>query len=358
MTKALSPRPVAIANGYLPITPMRIVMTAATSAVTAATCSMPRTCPSASGDGADDERVEHDDVGHREEGRGAAAHLLAHGRAALADVEVPVEAAAAAGRPPCVLVVPLRRHGRQAARAVLPPGHDVAVGAGVAVPRSVLGMPRRVRRPDPPPLETNDAAVVLVGTSLWAGALLVLAVLELGDLARVRGWWIGMCAYGVAWACSGSGTSGAARPRSTATPPAGCPPVVSEGTEAQEPAQGRPWRGQSPQERREARRRRLLDAALELFGTTGYAATSLTALCAQAGVSPRHFYELYAGREPLMADLYDEIVLETARLVDEAYAAAPLTADGPHPRRAGRRRSPTRPTTPAGPGSCTSRRSA
>ena len=59
-------------------------------------------------------------------------------------------------------------------------------------------MPRRARRPDPPPLETNDSAVVLVGTSLWAGALLVLAVLELTDLAPVRGWWIGMCAYGVA----------------------------------------------------------------------------------------------------------------------------------------------------------------
>lgn len=92
-------------------------------------------------------------------------------------------------------------------------------------------------------------------------------------------------------------------------------------------AEGRPWRGQSPQERREARRRRLLDAALELFGTTGYAATSLTALCARAGVSPRHFYELYPGREQLMADLYDEIVLETARLVRAAHDAAPLTAE-------------------------------
>ena len=95
---------------------------------------------------------------------------------------------------------------------------------------------------------------------------------------------------------------------------------------AEAPAEGRPWRGQSPQERRDGRRRRLLDAALELFGSTGYAATSLTSLCAQAGVSPRHFYELYAGREPLMAELYDEIVMETARLVDEAYAGARLTA--------------------------------
>ena len=89
---------------------------------------------------------------------------------------------------------------------------------------------------------------------------------------------------------------------------------------------GRPGRGQSPQERRQARRRRLLDAALELFGTAGYAGTSLTALCAAAGVSPRHFYELYAGREQLMADLYDEIVRETMRRVRAAHEAAPLTA--------------------------------
>jgi hypothetical protein len=49
VTKALSPSPAARANGYLPTTPIRIVITAATSAVTAATCGMPRTRPSASG---------------------------------------------------------------------------------------------------------------------------------------------------------------------------------------------------------------------------------------------------------------------------------------------------------------------
>lgn len=91
-------------------------------------------------------------------------------------------------------------------------------------------------------------------------------------------------------------------------------------------AQGRPWRGQSPQQRHDARRRRLLDAALEQFGTIGYAASSVTLLCATAGVSTRHFYELYPGREQLMADLYDEIVLETARVVREAQDGAVLTA--------------------------------
>jgi len=44
------------------------------------------------GGGADDERVEHDDVGHREEGREAAADLALHGRPALGDAEVAVEA--------------------------------------------------------------------------------------------------------------------------------------------------------------------------------------------------------------------------------------------------------------------------
>ena len=47
-TNAFSPRPVAIANGYLPITPIAIVSTPATSAVTAATVGMPRNLPSAS----------------------------------------------------------------------------------------------------------------------------------------------------------------------------------------------------------------------------------------------------------------------------------------------------------------------
>ncbi len=92
-------------------------------------------------------------------------------------------------------------------------------------------------------------------------------------------------------------------------------------------AEGRSWRGQSPSERREARRRRLLDAALDLFGTVGYAGTSLTALCAHANVSPRHFYELYAGREAIMTELYDELVGEVVRLVHEAQQSAPLVAE-------------------------------
>jgi hypothetical protein len=55
----------------------------------------------------------------------------------------------------------------------------------------------RERRPDPPPLETNDVAIVAGGTALWAVAGLVLLVARLLG-AGVHTWWIVMCACGAA----------------------------------------------------------------------------------------------------------------------------------------------------------------
>lgn len=52
--------------------------------------------------------------------------------------------------------------------------------------------------PDPPPLETDDARAVLVGTAAWALALVVLLVLRVTDVGAVRDWWLGMCGYGIA----------------------------------------------------------------------------------------------------------------------------------------------------------------
>ncbi len=62
-------------------------------------------------------------------------------------------------------------------------------------------------RPEPLPLETNDVPTVLIGTVLWGVALLVLLVLQIADVTEVRGWWLGMCGYGIAlglvgvWSC-------------------------------------------------------------------------------------------------------------------------------------------------------------
>ena len=57
---------------------------------------------------------------------------------------------------------------------------------------------RRVHRPDPPPLETDDVTVVAVCTALWVLGLLVLAVLRLTDAAEIPTWWMVMCGYGIA----------------------------------------------------------------------------------------------------------------------------------------------------------------
>lgn len=57
---------------------------------------------------------------------------------------------------------------------------------------------RRVHRPDPPPLETDDVKVVAIGTMLWAIGLLVLLLLIVTEAAEVPGWWLAMCGYGIA----------------------------------------------------------------------------------------------------------------------------------------------------------------
>lgn len=89
------------------------------------------------------------------------------------------------------------------------------------------------------------------------------------------------------------------------------------------PAQGRPWRGQSAEQREDDRRRRLLEAGLELFGTAGYSATSVSAVCTAAGVSTKNFYDAFSDREALLCAVYDAQVASTADRLLLALAEAP-----------------------------------
>ncbi len=86
--------------------------------------------------------------------------------------------------------------------------------------------------------------------------------------------------------------------------------------------EGRPYRGLSPEARRSERRRRLLDAGLQLFGTNGYANTSIEQICSMASVTTRHFYEEYGCREELLKSTYTEIVMSASRAVSEAVESA------------------------------------
>jgi polyferredoxin len=53
----------------------------------------------------------------------------------------------------------------------------------------------RPRRPDPPPLKTNDVRVAAAGTVAWAIALVVLLIVGLPEEHR---WWLWVCVSGVA----------------------------------------------------------------------------------------------------------------------------------------------------------------
>ncbi|WP_433476810.1 DUF2530 domain-containing protein [Spirillospora sp. CA-142024] len=51
------------------------------------------------------------------------------------------------------------------------------------------------RRPDPPPMQTNDVRIAAAGTAAWAVALVVLLIVGLPSGDR---WWLWVCGAGVA----------------------------------------------------------------------------------------------------------------------------------------------------------------
>ncbi|SFB23235.1 transcriptional regulator, TetR family [Amycolatopsis marina] len=91
---------------------------------------------------------------------------------------------------------------------------------------------------------------------------------------------------------------------------------------AREQSATRVYGGRTAADRRAERRQRLLDAGLELFGTEGYAATSIEKLCAAAGVSTRNFYEEFSGREALLMALHDDVIARAVSAVAVAFADA------------------------------------
>lgn len=70
------------------------------------------------------------------------------------------------------------------------------------------------------------------------------------------------------------------------------------------PAEGR-YGGKDAAQRQAERRARFLEAGLEMFGgEPGYRGTRLAALCKEAGLSSRQFYEEFQSVEDLLAELH------------------------------------------------------
>src|SRR5690606_22560443 len=89
--------------------------------------------------------------------------------------------------------------------------------------------------------------------------------------------------------------------------------------------QVRPYRGVDPAERRAQRRRRLLDAGLELLGGEQRDPAELTvrAICREAGLTMRYFYESFTDKDDFVSAVFDWVVSDIAATTQAAVAAAP-----------------------------------
>lgn len=87
----------------------------------------------------------------------------------------------------------------------------------------------------------------------------------------------------------------------------------------------RRYAGNSAEERREIRREKILEAAIQVYGEHGYRASTVQAVCDAAGLTKRYFYESYRDSEDLLAACLRRVVVEFA---GELAQAAPATQIG------------------------------
>ena len=98
---------------------------------------------------------------------------------------------------------------------------------------------------------------------------------------------------------------------------------------------GRPYGGESLEDRSARRRRQLLDAGFELIGTVGYRATTVRRLCREAHVADRYFYEAFPQTEDLLLAVYDEAVDRLLGSVTGVMTTLPADTPLPEVARAG-----------------------
>jgi AcrR family transcriptional regulator len=88
--------------------------------------------------------------------------------------------------------------------------------------------------------------------------------------------------------------------------------------------QVRPYGGVEARDRIAARRRRLLDAGLELLGgVDDPPELTVRAICRQAGISARYFYESFTDKDGLVAAVFDWVIADIAATTQAAVSSAP-----------------------------------
>lgn len=79
----------------------------------------------------------------------------------------------------------------------------------------------------------------------------------------------------------------------------------------------------SAAERAAGRRRRLLDATLEVWGRDGGPRVTMTRVCREAGLTERYFYESFGDLEAALVAVVDAVADEIAERTVAALTAAP-----------------------------------
>jgi AcrR family transcriptional regulator len=89
----------------------------------------------------------------------------------------------------------------------------------------------------------------------------------------------------------------------------------------------RPYGGVSAEQRVAERRERLLEAALEEFGTRGVLSTGVKDVCRRAGLTDRYFYESFSDSGELFTAVFDRATAHLFEVVVGALADAPATVE-------------------------------
>lgn len=85
----------------------------------------------------------------------------------------------------------------------------------------------------------------------------------------------------------------------------------------------RPYGGIEASDRLAQRRRRLIDAGLDLLGRTDPDDLTVRAICARAGLTARYFYENFTDKDAFVEAVFDDVTAQIATTTQAAVAAAP-----------------------------------
>jgi AcrR family transcriptional regulator len=68
---------------------------------------------------------------------------------------------------------------------------------------------------------------------------------------------------------------------------------------------GRHYRGVSEEQRQRERRNKLIESGIVMFGDHGYQNSTVKAVCLEAGLTERYFYESFANRDEFFISVYE-----------------------------------------------------